>query len=112
MSRSTRHTNPVKEEVATLRGDTQSSTSKQQGMSWSGSIFFDEFVADASDAQRMLLQLCVQKSVSAEQALDDVVLILVDGSSEKVTAIANAIRSNEKLYSQWNRAWHQLKEFN
>ncbi|MCW2923611.1 MAG: hypothetical protein JWM98_1015 [Thermoleophilia bacterium] len=65
--------------------------------------------ADLPAPVRLQMQLVVCASASPDDALPDVIALLVPGLAAKQAAIVSAISGTDPLREQWERTWHALR---
>ena len=59
--------------------------------------------------QRLQMELVARASRTPDDALDQVLSILLGGTGERHAAVAGAFRANDALREQWERTWEILR---
>lgn len=65
--------------------------------------------AGVTDPERLRIEMVARSATDQSAALVQIVELLVGGPEAQRDAIVEAIRSNEALSNQWERAWHALR---
>jgi hypothetical protein len=61
-----------------------------------------------SASRRMELELAARRAGDSDEALERVIAILLPGNAERHEAVVRAFRQNDKLRTQWAKAYETL----